>query len=307
MPVDKYNDFDNFEGGWSYLHEAAKQGNFDIVHYLLSETDIDPNMIGRGTIQESPEETKEEQNGKPFYFAFISCFCVDQWWTPLQIAAYFGYYKIVAILLAEPRTIPDFTAGSDQDTPMKIAKRKSERPGQVDNTLGSGVSFTKWAELIQDNEDMRKTPKLRARETLKKFDRCHSALNPLTYFTPKKANSCFQKLADGNILRSATESKPIDLDKISNENAENLDSIEMILKRVLKPYKLSYVPLDFLEGQFYYYNFIGEVGKQSKVIKKVMERKIKLDVLEGKLIEYKEVFDYPSKPNRVSSVYLVFL
>lgn len=63
--IDNYNDFDSFEGGWTYLHEAAKIGNFDIIHFMLSDTDIDPNMVGRGEINISKEESKtcEFDNG----------------------------------------------------------------------------------------------------------------------------------------------------------------------------------------------------------------------------------------------------
>lgn len=79
-----------------------------------------------------------------------------------------------------------------------------------------------------------------------------------------------------------------------------------MIKRLLKPYKLSHVPLEFLNGDYVYHTFHGVVGKQSKVVKKIMERMIKVDIIQGKLTEYRDVFDYPQKPNRVS-LYLYYM
>lgn len=56
--IDEYNDFNTFENGWSYLHEAAKQGNLDITHFMLTETEVDPNMVARHSDKENSEESK---------------------------------------------------------------------------------------------------------------------------------------------------------------------------------------------------------------------------------------------------------
>lgn len=133
---------------------------------------------------------------------------------------------------------------------------------------------------------------------LKKFDRSRSAASSyLQFSTPKKANSCFQKMPQGILNRQATDEKPLELNDLDTDDN---NEIEITLKKILKPYRLSYVPIDFLEEGFIYHTFIGVIGKQSKILKKIMDRKIKLDVVEGKLIEYRDVFDYPDKPNRVN-------
>lgn len=60
-PIDNFNDYDTFENGWTFLHEAAKYGNFDIIHYMLTETDIDPNSVGRGSIMSKPNSIHTEK------------------------------------------------------------------------------------------------------------------------------------------------------------------------------------------------------------------------------------------------------
>jgi hypothetical protein len=49
------------------MHEAAKCGNLDIIHFLLTETYIDPNMIGRGNIYISGEGSKWPEEGNSYF------------------------------------------------------------------------------------------------------------------------------------------------------------------------------------------------------------------------------------------------
>jgi hypothetical protein len=54
------------------LHEAAKMGNFNIIHFMLTDTGIDPNLVGRGEINLKKEETKTDEfdNGNIFGLFF---------------------------------------------------------------------------------------------------------------------------------------------------------------------------------------------------------------------------------------------
>jgi hypothetical protein len=94
--------------------------------------------------------------------------------------------------------------------------------------------------------------------------------------------------------------KPLELDYLDTDNN---NEVEVTLKKILKPFRLSCVPTNFLDEGYVYHTFIGVIGKQSKILKKIMDRKIKLDVIGGKIIEYIDVFDYPDKPHRVKINY----
>lgn len=63
-------------------------------------------------------------------------------WTPLQIACYHGYYKIVAILLSEPRTIANFTTSASADLPQVIAEKMTYFYKESDE-VKPGVSHIK--------------------------------------------------------------------------------------------------------------------------------------------------------------------
>lgn len=63
---ENFSDSGSIEDGWTFLHEASKYGNLDIAHFMLTETDIDPNMVSRGAIIDGSRKT--------------------ELWTPLQIA-----------------------------------------------------------------------------------------------------------------------------------------------------------------------------------------------------------------------------
>lgn len=130
------SDSGSIEDGWTFLHEAAKYGNLDIAHFMLTETDIDPNMVSRGWINDESRKT--------------------ELWTPLQIAWYLGYYKIVAILLADSRTIYNFTTREDSLTPKLISKKMikmkniEEESKTTKSSTDSGVNYIKWVELLDD-------------------------------------------------------------------------------------------------------------------------------------------------------------
>lgn len=258
-------------------------------------------MVGKGVISDSKEESKTEQAaGKPI-FKLINKI---ELWTPLQVACYFGYYKIVAILLAETRTITDFTTSESGKTPLQIAKdfMNNEILAQdQEEENKTGISHSKCIELLYDCESLRKkTKNQKPKEKLKKMPRANSAANPLDFFTPTKASSLHQKATHNSLARNNTGEKNIDAVSIGGSvESCDVDQTEIVLKRVLKPYNLTHIPLEWMEEGYTYYCFHGVVGKQSKVMKKITDRKIKLDPVEGKLTEYKDVFDYPEKPNRV--------
>ena len=112
---------------------------------MLTDTDIDPNMVGRGEIDTSKEESKthEFDNGK--FLIEISI----ELWTPLQIACFHGYYKIVAILLSDPRTVANFTTSATADPPQVIAEKMTYFYKE-DEKAKPGVSHIKCIELIED-------------------------------------------------------------------------------------------------------------------------------------------------------------
>mmetsp|Transcript_36026 Transcript_36026/g.35634 ORF Transcript_36026/g.35634 Transcript_36026/m.35634 type:complete len:117 (-) Transcript_36026:1063-1413(-) len=75
-----------------------------------------------------------------------------------------------------------------------------------------------------------------------------------------------------------------------------------IVKKILPPEKWDNVPIDFIDSKVVYFSFNGIIGKQSKILKKIQERKIKIDIVDGKMVEYRDVFDYPDKPHRTISL-----
>lgn len=269
---------------------------------MLTETDIDPNMVGKGKISDNNEESKTEQAaGKPNFEVND----IIELWTPLQVACYYGYYKIVAILLTETRTITDFTTSESGKTPLQIAKdfvNTNILSQDQEEENKTGVSHSKCIELLYDTDTLRtKSKSQKQKEKLKKMPRANSAANPLDFFTPTKANSLHQKVTHNSLARNNTVEKNIDAVSIGGSvESCDVDQTEVVLKRVLKPHNLTHIPMEWMEEGYTYYCFNGVIGKQSKVMKKVMDRKIKLDPVEGKLSEYKDVFDYPDKPNRVS-------
>lgn len=133
---ENFSDSGSIEDGWTFLHEASKYGNLDIAHFMLTETDIDPNMVSRGAIIDGSRKT--------------------ELWTPLQIAWQLGYYKIVAILLADSRTIYNFTTREDSLTPKLLAKKMikkqnlDEESKSIASSIDLGVNYIKWVELLDD-------------------------------------------------------------------------------------------------------------------------------------------------------------
>lgn len=218
--------------------------------------------------------------------------------------------------MADTRTIPgmywllkyiDFSTNGQSDTPAMIAQSviDHDEDEEESSILFTGVDHRKCIELIHDLETLRaKPPAVRRHkerlEKLKKMPRAHSAANSTDFYTPKKVQSIYQKESPAKLARNNTGEKGVELMPIDNLDHIEPSECETLLKRILKPYKLSHVPIEFLNEKFVYYNFHGTIGKQSKVMKSIMERKIKVNILEGKLIEYKDAFDYPEKPNRVS-------
>lgn len=51
------------------------------------------------------------------------------------------------------------------------------------------------------------------------------------------------------------------------EEYVDVNEYEMVLKGILKPYKIPFVFLDFLQQDYVLYKFHGKIWKQSKVIK----------------------------------------
>ena len=199
----------------------------------------------------------------------------------------------MAILLAEPRTIPNFTTSSTDDLPIKIASKMIKEPIDKED-VGDGRNYQKWIELLTDFKSIYQNEAFpKPRELLKKFDRYHTTSESLNFDSGWKSNKNYSE----NIGRIQTKGSTLDIEGVATEDCTK---IEEILKKLLNPFQIHKAPLDFLDGNYVYYTFSGLIGKQSKIIKTITERKMKLDVLEGKLIEYKDVFDYPDKPNRVS-------
>jgi hypothetical protein len=102
---------------------------------------------------------------------FLVYFLIELW-TPLQIACYHGFYKLVAILLSEPRTIPDFTTSASAALPQVIAQKMAVLHEFSPVEAMPGVNYLKCIELLEDCDTLRNTIKFpKAREMLKKFDR----------------------------------------------------------------------------------------------------------------------------------------
>ena len=121
--LDDYNGYDSFENSWTYLHEASKTGNIDVAHYMLTETDLDPNLVSGDK------------------------------WTPLQVACFYGYFKIVALLISDNRTILNFTTNFEVGSPIEIAKKLAESNEDDESEYDSiecEKNHKKWVELIQD-------------------------------------------------------------------------------------------------------------------------------------------------------------
>lgn len=209
----------------------------------------------------------------------------------MQIACYKGYYKIVAILWAESRTIPNFTTSESDESPIKISEKMMKKfPHQEEI---NGINHSKCVELLQDKNPYHQKSNLhKPAEVLKKFNRLNSDSKSLKFENSiPSQNHILKKLE-----RKVQKENPIEFDIFEGE--EN-DTIVPILNKLLSPSQLEKVPVDFLKGNYVYFSFWGTIGKQSKILKKILERKIEIDVIEGKLIEYRDVFDYPEKPYRV--------
>jgi ankyrin repeat protein len=102
---------------------------------------------------------------------FLIYFLIELW-TPLQIACYHGFYKLVAILLSEPRTLPNFTTSASADLPQVIAQKMALLYKDSPIEATPGVNYLKCIELLEDCDTLRNKIKFpRAREMLKKFDR----------------------------------------------------------------------------------------------------------------------------------------
>ena len=121
----------------------------------------------------------------------------------------------------------------------------------------------------------------------------------------KQAESLYQRTSP--LTNDQVEVKLINNIGIDSEELEeeyiDVNECEIVLKNILKPYKLSYVFLDFLIKDYVFYKFEGTIGKQSKLIKRVMDRKIILDPKEGVIIEYELTQNSPNSPHRVSNLF----
>jgi hypothetical protein len=208
-------------------------------------------------------------------------------------------------MLSDARTIYDFTTWESGKTPKEIAEDYSliEKPRENKNKEQTGVCHLKCIELLDDWKTFRNKPKIpRPREKLKKMPRAHSAITGVEFMTPKKVNSVFQKISSNKLDKNFTADKNADIVSWDDSfEGDHLDDLYHVLKKYLNPIEIKAYPTEFLKGNWTYYYFSGTIGKQSKVMKRIMERKIKLDPVEGTITEYKDLFDYPDKPNRVGT------
>ena len=83
------------------------------------------------------------------------------------------------------------------------------------------------------------------------------------------------------------------------------DFTEITLRRVLKPFKISYIPLDIYKTDYTLYKLSGMIGKQSKIVKSIMPRKLELDLINLNLIEYKQEDIVTKKPYRIISLHSI--
>lgn len=124
------------------------------------------------------------------------------------------------------------------------------------------------------------------------------------YKTPTKDEEEDEEFFDDKTIsdeKPGTAEKSLDLQTDSDlEDFINIESVEETMIKVLKQFKVTYVPLDFFKEGFTYYKFHGVVGKQSKIMKSIMERVLEIDIKNLHLIEYKSKENYPHKSNRVS-------
>lgn len=100
--------------------------------------------------------------------------------------------------------------------------------------------------------------------------RWNSIKDPLDFFSPiKHTESLFQKTTPLPTTQAEHRIQVVtgpDSEYFEDEYIDT-NECEMVLKSVLKPYKISYVFLDFLGQDYVFYKFHGNIWKQSKVIK----------------------------------------
>jgi len=190
-------------------------------------------------------------------------------------------------MLSDPRTICDFTTSDDGKRPIELAKERvriNKARNIIDND-SKGVSFKKCFELLEDWKIFRNKPKVpKIQETAKKLPRHHSRNNVLDFKTPTKVNSVHKKVLKIDLAKQKTEERKTDF--FSNEGSVeryDADDIKNVITKILAPYKISDFPSEFLSTDWTYYTFHGIIGKQSKVMKRIMERKIRVDIIDGTL------------------------
>ena len=112
-----------------------------------------------------------------------------------------------------------------------------------------------------------------------------------------------------NITRGGTRCEKInhtfDMNWALDDEYFDFDMIEISLIRVLKPFKISYIPLDIYKNDYTFYKLSGIVGKQSKIVKSIMSRKMELDMINWNLIEYKHEDIHTKKPYRIISLHSI--
>lgn len=96
-----------------------------------------------------------------------------------------------------------------------------------------------------------------------------------------------------------------DLNSALDDDYYDYDFIEITLRRVLKPFKISYIPLDIYKTDYTFYKLSGMIGKQSKIVKSIMPRKLELDLINLNLIEYKQEDIDTKKPYRIISLHSI--
>ena len=117
------------------------------------------------------------------------------------------------------------------------------------------------------------------------------------------------KAYNSNKIRCETYREKInhtfDMNSALDDEYFDFDMIEISLRRVLKPFKISYIPLDIYKNDYIFYKLSGMVGKQSNIVKSIMSRKMELDMINLNLIEYKYEDIHTKKPYRIISLHSI--